>query len=95
MKLITSVWVIKRFWFPHRTLRLEVRVGPSPLPANHGLRQIVTNKVCGTTSSNAKTESDYANCALPINGRYLTLQSLATVQMNIGEINIYKAGNSN
>ena len=90
--MVSSVWVIKRFWFPQRTLQLEIRVGRTRTPANYGLTRITANSVCGTTSSRTNTESEIVNCDSPKNGRYLTLQSLANMMLNIGEVNVYRKG---
>ena len=90
--MVSSVWVIKRFHFPQRTLQLEIRVGPTRTPANYGLTRITSNSVCGTSSSKTNTESEIVNCGSPGNGRYLTLQSLANMMLNIGEINVYRKG---
>ena len=83
----------KRIGYKQRTLGVEARVGDAETKVSHGTRQITANTKCGSTSS-VSTDADNAIfvCNPALTGKFLTLQSIAPSQMNIGEINIFVRG---
>ena len=85
--------MFKRLSWSARTLGVQARVGEIETNASHGQRKISVNKQCGSVSSVA-TDENMATflCMPPLTGRYVTLQTIAPSQMNIGEIKIFTVG---
>lgn len=71
---------------------IEVRIGNARLVSAYGLKPITTNTKCGSTSGTDQKSLETFKCSTPLDGRYLSLQSLADKQLNIGEINIFTTG---
>ena len=82
----------KRWGYKYRTLRIEVRIGNSGLSSSYGTKQITANQKCGITSSKSHYDVETFSCIPPLDGRYMSLQSLMNEMMNIGEINVFTAG---
>ena len=83
--------VYKRFGYPQRTLSLSVRVGMTRISDSHGLVEITANKHCGDTSGSSTSSVSTVNCVPETHARYMTLQSKAKKEINIGEVNVFVA----
>ena len=92
LQAISKVIMFKRPGYKQRTLRVEARVGNREVESGYGAHQIYINEKCGITTSNAHDAIEIFTCIPPLDGRYLSLQSFANVEMNIGEINVFTSG---
>ena len=85
--------MFKRFGYKQRTYGVEARIGKTETVASHIGRKISSNKKCGSTSSTSTTEdSAVFICNPTLDGKFLTLQSQSTMEMNIGEVNVFVRG---
>ena len=85
--------LLKRVGWATRTLQIEARIGNTPLASSFGRRVITANQKCGATSSGSASLSTATfTCRPRRDGRYLSLQSLARMQLNIAEVNVYISG---
>lgn len=87
---IGKVEMFKRLGWNSRSIGVEARVGDIKTHTSHGRKVITVNTKCGSRSSvDNNHDSAVFLCNPPLAGRYLTLQTMAHRQMNIGEVNIY------
>lgn len=84
--------MFKRIGFPSRTIQIEARIGNKAWSTSHGRKAITINRKCGATSSSSSASVATFTCWPRLDGRYLTLQSMAPMMLNIAEVNIYRSG---
>ena len=88
-----KVVIFRSSGYLNKALGVEVRIGYQALAANHPkTAQITLNTVCGQTTSRSGVQVESLPCARPLDGRYVTLQSLVDAGILVGEVNIYIRG---
>ena len=90
---ISKIVMFKRIGYSHRALGVEARIGDTETPSDYGMKRISVNRKCGATSSTSTSE-EFAIffCDPPLHGRFLSLQAMEPMQLNIGEVNVFVKG---
>ena len=89
LQYIVRVLLFKRTGYKDRMQQIEIRVGDTAIAADHGLKQIHANYICGRTSSRTDTAVEAVTCGYARAGRYMSLQSHAAAMINMAEVNVY------
>ena len=85
---IGLVEVSKRYILHTRFKDVEVRIGNVPTLPAFGLAPIVVNSLCAAYPGANWSPKARFSCLTPMSGRYLTIQSLASTYLGIGEVHV-------
>ena len=74
------------------TLNIEVRIGEVKLLRAFGKQKITANKRCGAISGTTANQVETFDCKPAIQGRYVSLQTTHTQNLQIAEVNLFTRG---
>ena len=91
-KGILKVVLYKPEGLYEKSRSVEVRFGPTSELSKTTRHS--ANMICGSTPGNSNVGVEPIFCRNPLDGRYLTAQSLAKVELAISEVAVYVEGKS-